>query len=127
MVKGKMFYLVLVIAAVNLALLVMVFAPQLQQVKHQIEESEAIPAGVFIPTFHDYYYEYILVGSDVEGEWQVDTYQEVKRIVDENGHKIKDIPTGNIEYMRYFKGDDPDTIIFDILDEEEEDHEHDHS
>lgn len=122
MVKGRMLYVILLFAIINLLLLLMVLMPQIKQVHRQVEQGGAIPAGVFVPTFNDYYYDFALIGSHTEGEWQVDTYEEVKRLVDANGHKIKDVPTGNFEYMRYFIGDDPDDVLFDLFEEEDHDH-----
>ncbi len=124
MVKERIFYVILLVASINLILFVMIFTPHLRQIQSQIEQGVAIPAGVFVPTFNDYYYDFVLVDSHSEGQWQIDTYQEVKRLVDKNGHKIKDIPTGNVEYMRYFIGDDPDSILFDLFGEEEASHDH---
>ncbi len=120
----KIYYVIIAIGIINVLLLIAVFSPQLAKIKQQIKQDEVVPAGIFIPTFHDYYYDYVLTDSTTEGEWRIDTYEEVKRLVDENGHKITDIPTGRYEYMRYFTGDDADAIIFEIMDEEGEPHDH---
>lgn len=127
--KQKVFVLVVILAMINTALLAMILIPQVKQVKQQIEQLEAVETGGFTPTFHDYYYEYVLIDSHFEGQWQIDTYKEVKRLVDENGLKIRDVDTGNFEYMRYFKGADTDAIILDLM-EDDENHLHgedDHS
>lgn len=108
---------IVLVVVVNILLIFVVFQPQLQRIQEQIVQREAIPAGVFVPTFHDYYYEYVLADRIVEGEWQIERYVEVKRIVDENGVKIKDIPTGGTQYVRYFIGEDIDGVLFDLMEE----------
>lgn len=118
----KITYSIVAIGIINSLLMISVFSPQFSKIQQHIQQEEVVPTGAFTPTFHDYYYEYVLQDSMTEGEWRIDTYAEVKRIIDENGHKITDIPTGRLEYMRYFIGDDVDAVIFELMEEEEHEH-----
>lgn len=122
MFKERMAYFVGIIVIFNILLLFLILQPYLIRINEQIKRGGVIEAGVNTPLYHDYYYDYILVESKKEGDWQVDTYKEIKRLLDENGQKIKDVETGNVEYMRYWLGD-PETAIMQFIDED--DHEHD--
>lgn len=122
MAKKLIHSVIAVLIVINIVLLISIFGPQLKQIKRQIEESDALPVGSFVPTFHDYYFDYVHVNSFQLGDWLIEAYQEVKRLVDENGMKIKDIPTGNIEYVRYYVGDNPGEVLIDLMEEEEHAH-----
>lgn len=129
--KYFIYFVISILVVINIVLLINVFGPQLNQIKRQIDESNALPVGSFVPTYHDYYYDYVLVERFQEGEWVVEAFQEVKRLVDENGMKIKDLPTGKIEYMRYYIGSDIGGVLIDLMEEDEhyhleEEHDHDH-
>lgn len=127
--KYIIYYVIAIMLVINLVLLISVFGPQLKWIKRQIDESNALSVGAFVPTYHDYYFDYVLVDRFKEGDWLIEAFQEVKRLVDENGKKIKDLPTGNIEYMRYYIGRDIGGVLIDLMEEEHihlEDEEHDH-
>lgn len=127
--KYIIYYVIAIMLVINLVLLISVFGPQLKWIKRQIDESNALSVGAFVPTYHDYYFDYVLVDRFQEGDWLIEAFQEVKRLVDENGKKIKDLPTGNIEYMRYYIGRDIGGVLIDLMEEEHihlEDEEHDH-
>ncbi|SMO43376.1 hypothetical protein [Melghirimyces algeriensis] len=48
-------------------------------------------------------------GSRRVGNWEVEHYQKVEVIRDKQGHEIKTRPTGEDTYIRYWKGDQPDS------------------
>ncbi|GAB7388933.1 hypothetical protein BSNK01_27710 [Bacillaceae bacterium] len=63
----------------------------------------ALEADRFAP-FMPYTLEWELVDSEIHGPYRVETYREVKTVLNEKGEPVKTIPTGQYQYLRYWIG-----------------------
>lgn len=102
MAKRLPYFLSLLLVG-NLYLLFLIFWPSIEQIRQQVEESEAVLTTVDEPIYHDYYFDYRYIGSQREGAWDVALYQEVKVVLGKEGEKAAEIPTGRWEYQRLYR------------------------
>ncbi|CCQ97314.1 hypothetical protein CULT_60098 [[Clostridium] ultunense Esp] len=102
MKKRIPFFLALAVLS-NAYLIFLILKPAWEQIRHQVEESGALFATVSEPLYHDYYFDYRYEGVREEEDWNVEVYREVKVLLDENGKKIAEIPTGKMEYIRIYR------------------------
>lgn len=87
----------------NLYLLFLIFQPIIDETRRQVEESSAVLTAVDEPLYHDYYFDYRYEGTKEEKEWNVEVYKEVKVLLDQNGVKMAEVPTGRWEYLRVYR------------------------
>lgn len=102
--RERILFFIVMTLVINLFLLYQIFAPQIDRVRSQVENADAIETFVTNPLYHDYYFDYLFVESKIQGNWRIDVYKEVQTLLDSNGHKLKEVETGNYEYMRYWIG-----------------------
>ncbi|MBE3596674.1 MAG: hypothetical protein IMW86_06465 [Hydrogenibacillus sp.] len=92
--------LVLLIVALNAALAWEIAWRGVDRVRVHVE-SEALPAMVAEPLFHDYDFEYELTGQHRDGPYLIETYREVEVVRDADGRALSRRPTGETIRLRY--------------------------